>query len=58
MPELPDSYNPPPDHDARLAQARRRAGWELGSKDWADIIIRAYMYPQQDRERLQEEMDS
>ena len=58
MPKLPDSYDHPVDHDARMKQARRRAQWELGDGDWALIILRAYMYPMQDNIALEQEKKS
>jgi hypothetical protein len=45
-----------PDFDKRLAQAKRRAEWELGSRDWATIIISAFCNPDGDAERLEREM--
>ena len=47
----------PSDHDARMAQARRRAEWELGDGSWAAVILRAYMDPDEDRQALEMEMD-
>lgn len=41
--------------DARMAQARRRAGWELGDESWAGVIVGAFMSPRYDRENLEEE---
>lgn len=35
-----------------LQAARRLAGWEIGSADWADIIIRAYLNPDAANELL------
>lgn len=29
-----------------LSAARRLAGWEIGDTSWADLIIRAYLYPE------------
>lgn len=34
-----------PDHETRLAAARRYAGWRIGSQAWADRIIAAYANP-------------
>jgi hypothetical protein len=45
-----------PDHEDRMRQVRRRVGWELGDRSWADIIIGAYLDPDSDRERLDAEM--
>lgn len=33
------------EHEEGLAAARRLAGWEIGDKNWADLIIRAYLNP-------------
>jgi hypothetical protein len=33
-------------HDARLAMARRVAGFEIGDPSWADMIIKAYLDPE------------
>jgi hypothetical protein len=44
-----------PDFDARLRQAKRRAQWELGSPEWATIIVSAFCNPDGDAERLQRE---
>lgn len=44
-----------PDFDARMAQARRRAEWELGDASWAGVIIGAFLYPADDREALERE---
>lgn len=46
----------PPDHERRLDQARRRAGWELGDPIWADVIVAAYLDPDADVERLTRDM--
>lgn len=42
----------PADHDARMEQAERAAGWWLGSTGWADMLIAAYLNPQSNVERL------
>lgn len=42
--------------ERRMQQARRRAGWELGSERYAGIIIAAFMSPDADREALEREM--
>lgn len=47
----------PADHDARLAQARKRAGWEIGDPSWADLILAAYLNPGPDAVRLAREME-
>lgn len=47
-----------PQHEQRLAAARRRAGWEIGDPSWANTIIAAYLDPDGDSERLTEEMES
>lgn len=39
-------------HQEGLDAARRLAGWELGDRSWADIIIDAYLHPQATHERL------
>jgi hypothetical protein len=43
-----------PDFDARMAQAKARAQWELGSVFWASVIIGAFLYPEDDAKRLAE----
>lgn len=45
----------PPDHEERMAQARKRAGWELGDESWAGVILGAYLYPDHDAEELKRE---
>jgi len=45
----------PPDHEQRIAAARARAHWELGSSSWADIILRAYFNPEEDTAELERE---
>lgn len=42
----------PPDHEARMAQARRRAEWELGDESWAGVILAAYFNPSEDAHAL------
>lgn len=46
------------DFDARMAQARARARWELGDPNWAGIIIGAFLYPETDAARLRTEKES
>ena len=44
------------DVDAKgLAAARRRAQWDLGDPDWADVIIDAYMSPDDSDAALRED---
>lgn len=38
-----------------LRAARRLAGWELGDKSWADLIIRAYLNPDETNATLDED---
>lgn len=45
-----------PDFDERMAAARARAEWELGDASWAGIILGAFMYPEEDRRNLSQEM--
>jgi hypothetical protein len=42
----------PPDHEQRLAVARRIAAWELGSSAWADRLVGAYLWPVANQESL------
>jgi hypothetical protein len=35
----------PEDHGERIAVARAASSWELGSSDWADLLIEAYFCP-------------
>lgn len=44
-----------PDFDKRMAQARARAQWELGDPSWADLILRAFLYPEEDAVLLRED---
>jgi hypothetical protein len=53
---MPEVLNPP-DHEDRMRQLRRRVGWELGDRTWADVFISAYLDPDSDRERLNAEME-
>lgn len=48
----------PSEHEARMRQARARAQWELGDESWADVIIGAYLHPQEDAVRLAEDRGS
>jgi hypothetical protein len=48
----------PEDHGARLTTARARAGWELGDPAWADVIIAAYLHPEEDAAALAEVRDA
>lgn len=41
-----------------LAAARRYAGWHLGDREWADLIITAYNNPAETNENLDREMES
>jgi hypothetical protein len=45
----------PADHDARLTQAEKAAGWWLGDPEWAGMLIGAYLNPQANAERLADE---
>lgn len=47
-----DDFKRPPDHDRRMAQARRRAQWELGDQSWAGVIVAAYFDPDADADAL------
>lgn len=38
--------------EARMAQARRRAEWEIGDGSWADVILAAFLDPEADAEAL------
>lgn len=40
-------------HEAGLSAARRFAGWHIGDRSWADLIIEAYLNP----ERVERELD-
>lgn len=44
------------DHEARLAAARRMAGWQLGDPSWADVLIEAYLEPDNANAELDMEM--
>ncbi len=35
----------PPDHDERVAAARRVAEWNLGDGDWGSVIVGVYFDP-------------
>jgi hypothetical protein len=45
----------PNDHNERLEVARRVAEWELGDDSHADVIVAAYLNPEQAAERLADE---
>lgn len=47
-----DNFERPPDHEARVAAARERACWDLGSGYWADLLIGAYFDPEGARAKL------
>lgn len=58
----PDRPLPPPlplteDHAARLAAAQRIAEWELGDPSWADVIVAAYLNPDQAAAELARQMN-
>lgn len=40
------------DYKKRYFAARERAQWELGDSSWADVIINAFLYPEEDAESL------
>lgn len=46
---------PHEEYERRLAQARRRAQWELGDPDWANVILGAFSAPDADNQLLKEE---
>ena len=46
----------PADHEERMAQARKRAGWELGDESWAGVILGAYFNPDDDAWALERDM--
>jgi hypothetical protein len=50
-----NDFKRPPDHEARMKQARRRAQWDLGSPSWAGVILGAYMNPEADAAALEDE---
>ena len=54
---VPD-FPRPADHEQRMIVMRDLAGWHLGDKRWADLLIGAYLYPEATREALVREMDS
>jgi len=43
------------DYEPRRTAARARAAWELGDPDWADVILNAFLWPDDDRRALQRE---
>lgn len=45
----------PADHDRRMRAARARAQWELGSSGWAETILGAYWFPDDDEATLARE---
>ncbi len=45
-------------HQKGLAQAKKRAEWELGDEDWAGIIVGAYLHPEQDAVALEKEKEN
>jgi hypothetical protein len=45
------------EYEAGLAQAKKRAEWELGDGSWAGIIIGAFLYPDHDAEGLRLEKE-
>lgn len=42
------------EHELRMDAARRRAERELGDASWAEVIVRAYLYPRSDTDSLRE----
>lgn len=46
-----------PDHERRMAAARRRAQYELGDPSWAGVILAAYLNPTDDAAALAREQD-
>lgn len=47
----------PDDHEERMTAAVKRAQWELGDGNWADIIVGAYLWPDADRTSLAIDME-
>lgn len=45
------------EHDQGLAQAKKRAQWELGDASWAGVILGAYLHPREDAELLRKEQE-
>ncbi len=43
------------EYERRMIAARRRAQWELGYEEWADVIIGAFMDPHTDYVNLKKE---
>lgn len=44
-------------HADGLKAARRLSSWEIGTPDWADVLVQAYLNPAATNERLDEEMN-
>lgn len=47
-----------PDFERRMEAARNRAGWELGDRSWAVLIIGAFLDPTADAEALRRDKES
>jgi hypothetical protein len=54
---MPESMPRPPDHAERMRQARARSQWELGDESWADVILAAYLDPEEDAQALEMEAE-
>jgi hypothetical protein len=44
-----------PDYEERMAQARRRASYEIGDPSWAGVILAAFLDPANDAAALARE---
>lgn len=47
-----------PGYQDRMRAARRRAQWELGDPDWAEVIVGAFLCPEGDAAALEDEKEN
>lgn len=58
QPTSTDDYQKPDHHEERLRAAEAFAQWHLGDRNWAGLILDAYMHPKASMERLKLEKAS
>lgn len=54
---MPDFTDDRVEYQKRIRAARARAQWELGNSTHADVIIYAFLHPDEDTAALKEDME-
>jgi hypothetical protein len=52
------TYDTLPDHDERMRVAERVAGWYLGDRGWAGMLVGAYLNHEEAAKNLGREMEA